>query len=211
MTTNVFQPNRRAGFSLHVFKLGSETTCRLKAARRWVLIALISRHRDLCIPTFVQAMIPLPFGGRIMTTHFRTLLAMILLTTVGCTMNDLTQSNHPTRAGSSLMYDVKTFGATGDGKTLDTQAVNKAIDAASAAGGGTVVFPAGTYLCYSIHLKSNICLWLDQAATIVAAENPMDPNAAGYDAPEPNEWDPYEDFGHSHWHNSLIWAVTVIG
>src|SRR5262245_12075753 len=67
-------------------------------------------------------------------------------------------------------YSVRYFGAKGDGKTLDTPAINKAIEAAAAAGGGTVHFPAGTYLCFSIHLKSNIALYLDPGATILAAD-----------------------------------------
>src|SRR5450432_3869019 len=62
-------------------------------------------------------------------------------------------------AGNHL--DVRAFGATGDGKTLDTPAINQAIDAAAAEGGGIVRFPAGSYLCYSIHLKSHITLYLD--------------------------------------------------
>src|SRR5256884_963327 len=100
-----------------------------------------------------------------------------------------------------------------DGRTLDTPAINKAIDAAAAAGGGTVFFPAGNDLSVSIHLKSNIALYLDQGATIVAANTSSD---AKYDPPEPNEWDKYQDFGHSHWHNSLIWGenltnVSILG
>ena len=102
--------------------------------------------------------------------------------------------------------DVRSFGATGDGKTLDTPAVNQAIDAAAAAGGGIVRFPAGNYLCYSIHLKSHITLFLDAGATIVAADAPAAGAAGGYDPPEPNAWDKFQDFGHSHWHNSLIWG-----
>ena len=58
------------------------------------------------------------------------------------------------------------FGARGDGKTLDTNAVNKAIDAAAAKGGGTVFVPAGTYLCFSIRLKSNITIYLDNGKPI---------------------------------------------
>ena len=54
------------------------------------------------------------------------------------------------------IFDVKKYGATGDGQTYDTAAINKAIEAAAAAGGGTVHFPAGTYLSFSIRLKSNI-------------------------------------------------------
>ena len=67
----------------------------------------------------------------------------------------------------TLEYDVRAFGAKGDGRTLDTDAINKAIDAASAAGGGTVRFSAGRYLSFSIRLKSNITLYLDHGATIV--------------------------------------------
>jgi polygalacturonase len=117
------------------------------------------------------------------------------------------------RAPELSAYNVKTFGATGDGRTLDTLSINKTIDAAAAAGGGTVYFPAGNYLSVSIRLKSNIALYLDQGATIIAA------NTSGefkYDPPEPNEWDKYQDFGHSHWHNSLIWGegltnVSILG
>jgi len=101
-------------------------------------------------------------------------------------------------------YDVKTFGATGDGKTLDTPAIDKAIAAASAAGGGTVQLGPGKYLCYTIHLRSNVALYLAPGATIVAAEWPAPAGSPGYDPPEPNQWDQYQDFGHSHWHNSLI-------
>ena len=107
-------------------------------------------------------------------------------------------------------YDVRAFGATGDGTTPDTGAINQAIDAAAAAGGGTVVFPAGTYVSYSIHLKSNIALYLDAGATLLAADPPPEGQPGGYDAPEPNPGtDRYEDFGHAHWHNSLIWGENL--
>lgn len=119
-------------------------------------------------------------------------------------------------AGQPPFYDVKTYGATGNGKTLDTPAINKAIDAASAAGGGTVYFPAGTYASFSIHLKSNIALFLDQGATLLAADSPPEGTAGGYDPAEPNASDKFQDFGHSHWHNSLIWGenlqnVSILG
>src|SRR6267143_99093 len=108
------------------------------------------------------------------------------------------------RLPESIVYNVKEFGATGDNKTIDT---------AAAAGGGTIYFPAGNYLSVSIHLRSNIALYLDHGATIVAASTSND---AKYDSPEPNEWDKYQDFGHSHWHNSLIWGenlknVSILG
>ncbi len=104
-------------------------------------------------------------------------------------------------------YNVNKYGAKGDGKTLDTDAINKAIEAASANGGGTVFFSAGTYLSFSIHLKSNITLYLDNGATLLAADPATDKGK--YDSFEPNEFDMYQDFGHSHWKNSLIWGIGV--
>jgi len=119
-------------------------------------------------------------------------------------------------AGAGSIYDVRVYGALGDARTLDTAAVNRAIDAAAAAGGGTVRFPAGTYVCFSIHLKSNVALYLDQGATILAADPPAAGSTGGYDPAEPNQWDKFQDFGHSHWHNSLIWGegienVSILG
>jgi polygalacturonase len=112
-------------------------------------------------------------------------------------------------------FDVRTYGATGDGKTVDTPAINKAIEAAAAAGGGTVFFPAGTYMCFSIRLKSHIQLYLSQGCTILAADSPIPGATTGYnggtyDAAEPNTaWDAYQDYGHNHWHNSLIWGESL--
>lgn len=59
-----------------------------------------------------------------------------------------------------IFYDAHQFGATGDGKTLDSPSINRAIEAIAAAGGGTLVFPAGTYLCFTIRLKSFVELSL---------------------------------------------------
>jgi polygalacturonase len=110
------------------------------------------------------------------------------------------------------------FGARGDGATIDSHAINRAIDHVAAAGGGTVYFPAGVYLSYSIRLKSKVGLYLDHGATILAAPTPLDgTSTGGYDAAEPQgEWEPYQDFGHNHWHNSLIWGeglndVSILG
>jgi len=107
----------------------------------------------------------------------------------------------------AIVYDVRAFGAKGDGKNLDSPSINKAIEAAAAAGGGAVNFPAGTYLSVSIRLRSNITLQLEHGATILAAETV--PGKITYDLPEPNEWDMYQDFGHSHWQNSLIWGIGL--
>jgi polygalacturonase len=112
-----------------------------------------------------------------------------------------------TRPTVQGFYNIRTFGARGDGRTLDTNAINKAIDAASGAGGGTIFFPAGTYLSFSIRLKSNITLYLDNGATILAADPAV--HQGKYDLFEPNEFDMYQDFGHSHWKNSLMWGIGI--
>jgi polygalacturonase len=120
-------------------------------------------------------------------------------------------------SAAAATYDIREYGATGDGRTLDTAAVNKAIETAAAAGGGTIAFPAGNYLCYSIRMKSNITLFLDQGATIIAADQPQ-AGQPGYDNFEPNIYGDlvYQDFGHSHWRNSLIWGeqlenISILG
>lgn len=107
---------------------------------------------------------------------------------------------------SNGYYNVKDYGAKGDGKTTDSNAINAAIEAAAEKGGGTVFLPAGTYLSYSIRLKSNISLYLDHGAVLKAAV----PNEKEhYDLPEDNPHDDYQDFGHSHWKNSLIWGIGL--
>jgi len=118
-------------------------------------------------------------------------------------------------SNNSALLDIRTYGAVGDGKTVDSPAINKAIEAAAAAGGGTVVFPAGTWLCFSIRLKSNVGLYLAQGATILAADSPLPDATTGYnggtyDAAESNTaWDAYQDYGHNHWHNSLLWGEDI--
>ncbi|MGD0365882.1 MAG: glycoside hydrolase family 28 protein [Acidobacteriaceae bacterium] len=124
-------------------------------------------------------------------------------------------SHGPSPAAGPGIFDVRAYGGVGDGKAVDTPAINKAIDAAAAAGGGTVVFPAGTWLSFSIHLKSHVALYLAQGAIIVAADSPLPGGATGYnggtyDAAEPNApWEDYQDYGHNHWHNSLIWGEGI--
>jgi hypothetical protein len=68
----------------------------------------------------------------------------------------------------------RNFGAKGDGFTLDTAALNKAIMACAAAGGGTVYVPPGTYLSGTVHLKSKVTLFLEAGATILGSRNLAD-------------------------------------
>src|SRR5579859_2855252 len=67
-------------------------------------------------------------------------------------------------AHATAILSVRQFGAVGDGSAIDSPAINRAIEAAAKNGGGTVFFPAGTYASYSIRLKSNVSLYLDQGA-----------------------------------------------
>ena len=100
-------------------------------------------------------------------------------------------------------YNVRSFGAVGDGKSLDSPAINTAIESAFANGGGKIIVPAGIYLCGSIHLKSNIELHLLPGAIIKAAPASM----KVYDESESFGGFPeYQDGGHTYFHNSLIWA-----
>src|SRR5215213_62126 len=110
-------------------------------------------------------------------------------------------------------YNIKDFGANGTDTLPDTDAINKAIDAAAAAGGGTVYFPPGNYYSFTIRLKSYISLYIDKGAALIAAK---EKNGLGYDEPEPNPVDKYQDFGHSHWKNSLIYGeglhdISIVG
>jgi polygalacturonase len=146
-------------------------------------------------------------GGRVSTgcnrcSHTFLALALLFFSAAAVAQN------------APLLYDVRTFGAKGDGTALDTDAINRAIDTAANAGGGTVYLPAGRYLSFSIHLKSNITLQFAPGAVLVAADPAR--HQGHYDLPEPTEDDLHQDFGHSHWHNSLIWGegldnVSIVG
>jgi len=108
-------------------------------------------------------------------------------------------------AADQNQFNVRNYGAVGDGKNLDSPAINKAIDAAVAVGGGTVFVPAGTYLSGSIRLKSNIHLLLDAGAVILGDKW----NSETYDPTEPYTLGAYQDGGHCFFHNSLIWGEGI--
>jgi len=63
-------------------------------------------------------------------------------------------------------FNVKDFGAQGDGQTLETESIQKAIDDCADSGGGMIVFPSGVYRTGAIRLRSHVGLHLDSGATI---------------------------------------------
>ena len=122
------------------------------------------------------------------------LISFLISTEIGCA--SLNRKN---------VFNVKDFGAVGNGNHLDSPAINEAIDAAAKTGGGTVLVPAGTYLSGSIRLKSNIHLLIDAGATLLGA--PQNLNA--YDETEPYSAGGYQDGGHCYFHNSLVWGENL--
>jgi polygalacturonase len=70
-------------------------------------------------------------------------------------------------------FNVRDLGATGDGKTLDTAAIQKALDACREAG-GTVEFPAGNYLSQPLKIYSRTVFQLDAGAKLLASTNQAD-------------------------------------
>lgn len=72
---------------------------------------------------------------------------------------------------SSLVLNPRDFGATGDGTTKDTIALQRTIDRCAVLGGGEVLFPAGNYLTGGIQLRSNVLVRLDKDAVILGTDN----------------------------------------
>lgn len=71
-----------------------------------------------------------------------------------------------------MSYDITQFGAVADGKTYAGHAIQSAIDAAGAAGGGTVLVPPGTFLTGSLVLRSNVSLHLEPGSRLLGTGNP---------------------------------------
>ncbi|MEV4315517.1 glycosyl hydrolase family 28 protein [Actinocrispum sp. NPDC049592] len=100
-------------------------------------------------------------------------------------------------------FSVRSFGAAGDGVVNDAPAIDSAISAASRSGGGVVEFGPGTYLLAgTVHLQSNVTIKVNPGSTITGS-------ASGYDKPESNPNDKYQDYGHSHFHNAMFFGDKV--
>jgi polygalacturonase len=73
--------------------------------------------------------------------------------------------------GGAKVYDILDYGANPDGNTLCTTAIQKAIDEAAGGGGGTVRFPAGTFLSGALRMKSGVTLQIAEGATLLGSRN----------------------------------------
>ena len=71
-------------------------------------------------------------------------------------------------------YNILNYGAIADGVTVNTQAIQKAIDECAANGGGRVIVPAGDFMTASIVLKSNVDLHLEVGSTLISSHNRAD-------------------------------------
>ena len=137
--------------------------------------------------------------------NFLSLLAVVgWIASPGQTLatNPFTPPDFPTPSFPALTLNVRDFGATGDGVNNDTPAINQAIEKCHASGGGTVFFPAGRYGAGSIHLLSNVRLSLDPKAAIFGL-------TGAFELPETNPFSQYQDGGHSHFHDALLWGENV--
>ena len=115
------------------------------------------------------------------------------------------QKNSPQNVPSASVFSPRQFGATGDGRTLDSPAINAAIDACTKAGGGVFYCSPGRYLCGTVELKSNVTLYLEAGAVLLGSTDVTQytPKAGP---------DPKSDAGQAH----LIYArdaenVSLVG
>jgi hypothetical protein len=100
------------------------------------------------------------------------------------------------------VYNVRDYGAVGDGKAYDTAALNKAVAACAEAGGGQVLFPPGTYLTGTVNLKSNVTIMLEAGAEIAGTTD-----LEQYQNFNPPGSTPLAD--RNRWHRALLLGVDV--
>ena len=100
----------------------------------------------------------------------------LVISLFGCLALGLSAADAPAgkKPAPASLFNVRDFGATGDGRIKDTAAIQKALDACAAAGGGTVVVPEGVYLMGSIVLGSNTTLKLESRTSLVGSPDIAD-------------------------------------
>ena len=95
------------------------------------------------------------------------------------------QAGRPGPVAGMAVYNVRDYGAKGDGATLDTAAVQAAIDACTRDHGGIVLIPAGDFVVGTVELKSNVTLQLAASGRLLGSANPND-YSAGKGVPPSN-------------------------
>ncbi len=145
----------------------------------------------------------------------RDLLKVSPLALASAARGHMALAQYPGPSATEADFNVRTYGATGDGETVDTPAINKAIEAVTTAGGGTLLFSAGTYVCFTVRLRSKVDLYLSRGCTILAADSPKPGETTGYNggvydpAGPAQPWEDYQDYGHNHWPNSLFYGEGI--
>jgi len=127
---------------------------------------------------------------------------LLVLITAGlfCTAQALGTARAAERARHT--FDIRDYGAVGDGVTLDTPAINRALEECSRQGGGQVLFPPGRYLSGTVHLHSHVAIYLEAGATLVGTTN-LDQ----YQPPTVPDFMPEARWGK--WHRGLIVGDNV--
>jgi len=145
-----------------------------------------------------RSVIQPPVHGQRPTAH---LAALAKAVAVGVRLAIATAASvglaSPAASAGGRTYNVRDYGAVGDGVTLDTAAIQKAIAACAAAGGGQVVLPPGRYLSGTVQLQSHITLVLEAGARLVGTTN-LD----AYQHPTPPAFMPEARWGK--WHRGLL-------
>lgn len=108
-------------------------------------------------------------------------------------------------ASSPFSVNIKKYGAKGDGKTLNTLAINNAIEACAVQGGGTVIIPSGTFLSGTVHLKSHVSLYLEKDAVIKGCSD-LNLYQPYIPSKEMNKYDNAHKF---KWNRALILGVGI--
>lgn len=127
--------------------------------------------------------------------------------------------------------DIKSFGVSGDGQQDDTDKINEAISYLNKLGGGTLLFSKGVYAVRTVHLKSNVYLYVDKGATIKALKGSDAPEATWFSDKKyrsglsptdegpyinPENWLTKQDVGHTFFRNTMFFGerldnVKIIG